>query len=166
VGSPANSTTAASATAATFSAAVPADTTRTASAEGTQFLFDGSATQTWSAGAITSHRQGLFKAPTLAFASSSTVTDAATLAIDAAPIAGSNATLTRTYAFWVQAGKARFDGGLELTQAGPTISAGSGTPEGAITAPVGSVYLRTNGGASTSLYVKESGAGNTGWVAK
>lgn len=42
---------------------------------------------------------------------------------------------------------------------------GSGTPEGAITAAIGSVYRRTDGGAATSLYVKESGAGNTGWVA-
>ncbi len=44
--------------------------------------------------------------------------------------------------------------------------AGTGSPEGAVTAPVGSLYSRTNGGASTSLYVKESGTGNTGWVAK
>lgn len=43
---------------------------------------------------------------------------------------------------------------------------GSGTPEGAVTAPVGSLFSRTDGGASTSLYVKESGTGNTGWVAK
>jgi lysophospholipase L1-like esterase len=46
------------------------------------------------------------------------------------------------------------------------VSAGAGTPEGVITAPVGSIFLRTNGGAATTLYVKESGAGNTGWVAK
>lgn len=43
---------------------------------------------------------------------------------------------------------------------------GSGTPEGAVTAPVGSLYMRTDGGAGTSLYVKESGSGNTGWIAK
>lgn len=43
---------------------------------------------------------------------------------------------------------------------------GSGSPEGAVTAPVGALYRRTDGGASTTLYVKESGAGNTGWVAK
>ena len=44
--------------------------------------------------------------------------------------------------------------------------AGAGTPEGVLTAPVGSLYTRTDGGAGTTLYVKESGAGNTGWVAK
>lgn len=43
---------------------------------------------------------------------------------------------------------------------------GSGSPEGAVTASVGSLYSRINGGAGTTLYVKESGAGNTGWVAK
>lgn len=43
---------------------------------------------------------------------------------------------------------------------------GAGTPEGAVTAPIGSLFTRTDGGANTTLYVKESGAGNTGWVAK
>lgn len=43
---------------------------------------------------------------------------------------------------------------------------GSGTPEAAVTAPVGTLYLRSNGGANTTLYVKESGTGNTGWIAK
>jgi hypothetical protein len=44
--------------------------------------------------------------------------------------------------------------------------AGAGTPEGTVTAAVGSTYRRTDGGASTTFYVKESGAGNTGWIAK
>jgi hypothetical protein len=43
---------------------------------------------------------------------------------------------------------------------------GSGSPEGSVTAPVGSTYQRQDGGAGTSFYVKESGTGNTGWVAK
>lgn len=43
---------------------------------------------------------------------------------------------------------------------------GSGTPEGVVTAVVGSTFQRSDGGASTTLYVKQSGAGNTGWVAK
>ncbi len=48
----------------------------------------------------------------------------------------------------------------------PIIVSGSGSPNGVVTAVVGSVYLRTDGGANTSIYVKESGTGNTGWVAK
>ena len=55
---------------------------------------------------------------------------------------------------------------LEFTTGGPIIRSGSGTPEGAVTADVGSLFLRTDGGAGTSLYVKESGTGNTGWIAK
>ena len=39
------------------------------------------------------------------------------------------------------------------------------TPEGAITAPVGSLCLNTGGGAETVLYMKETGTGNTGWSA-
>jgi hypothetical protein len=43
---------------------------------------------------------------------------------------------------------------------------GNGSPEGVVTASVGSLYLRFDGGAGSTLYVKESGTGNTGWVAK
>jgi len=46
------------------------------------------------------------------------------------------------------------------------ITAGTGSPEGVKTAAIGSLYLRTDGGAGTTLYVKESGTGSTGWVAK
>jgi len=42
---------------------------------------------------------------------------------------------------------------------------GTGTPEGAISAGIGSMFLRSNGSANTTLYVKESGTGNTGWRA-
>jgi hypothetical protein len=45
-------------------------------------------------------------------------------------------------------------------------SYGTGTPEAAVTAGVGSTFHRTDGGAGTSLYVKESGTGNVGWVGK
>jgi len=48
----------------------------------------------------------------------------------------------------------------------PYLFTGTGTPEGVVTANIGSLFLRQDGGASTTLYVKESGTGNTGWVAK
>lgn len=44
--------------------------------------------------------------------------------------------------------------------------AGSGSPESVLSASVGSTYRRTDGGSGTTFYVKESGTGNTGWVAK
>lgn len=43
---------------------------------------------------------------------------------------------------------------------------GKGSPEGVITGIVGSLYTRTDGGAGTTLYVKESGTAKVGWVAK
>ncbi len=42
---------------------------------------------------------------------------------------------------------------------------GTGAPEGVITAPVGAIFQRKDGGAGTALYVKEAGTGNTGWAA-
>lgn len=49
---------------------------------------------------------------------------------------------------------------------GPQILFGTATPEGTVTAAIGSMFMRSDGGANTSLYVKESGTGNTGWVGK
>jgi hypothetical protein len=43
---------------------------------------------------------------------------------------------------------------------------GTGSPNSVYVASVGSTYRRIDGGTTTSLYVKESGTGNTGWVAK
>lgn len=48
----------------------------------------------------------------------------------------------------------------------PTDSVGAGDPNGVVAATVGSTYRRTDGASGAVLYVKESGAGNTGWVAK
>jgi len=46
------------------------------------------------------------------------------------------------------------------------ITTGVGDPNGVITAPVGSMYLRSDGGAGSTLYIKESGVLAVGWVAK
>ncbi len=43
---------------------------------------------------------------------------------------------------------------------------GTGSPEGVVAAPRGSIYSNQTGGAGTSFYVKEAGNGNTGWVGK
>jgi len=54
-----------------------------------------------------------------------------------------------------------FDAGVNTD-----IRSGAGSPEGAVTANPGSLYLRRDGGVGTSFYVKEIGSGNTGWAAK
>lgn len=54
----------------------------------------------------------------------------------------------------------------ELDEASNWLYRGNGTPEAVVAAPVGSLYLRSNGGAATTLYVKEIGTGKTGWTPK
>lgn len=78
------------------------------------------------------------------------------------PDATGTRTLGRTGGRW----SATYTDAVRVASAEVLWTSGSGTPEGAVTAPVGSLYTRTNGGAGTTLYVKESGSGNTGWVAK
>ena len=55
---------------------------------------------------------------------------------------------------------------LYIGKAGVLWTSGTGSPEGVVTAQIGSLYSRTDGGATTSLYVKTSGTSNTGWTAK
>lgn len=52
------------------------------------------------------------------------------------------------------------------SEGGPQYHEGNGSPETVVTAPVGSMFIRRDGGAATTLYIKETGTGNTGWVAK
>lgn len=57
--------------------------------------------------------------------------------------------------------------GLQLgANDGPRLLYGTSAPEGSVAAPVGSIYTRRDGGSGSTLYVKEIGNGNTGWVAK
>lgn len=51
---------------------------------------------------------------------------------------------------------------LRIGNGGPIIRAGSGSPEGVITAPPGSLWLNTTSGGGN--YQKLTGTGNTGWV--
>lgn len=70
-----------------------------------------------------------------------------------------------TYARFAQQGALAFGySGLTSTSE-VTINAGSGSPEGSITANTGSLYLRNNGSdMASTLYVKADGdATNTGW---
>lgn len=93
-----------------FTITFPADTGQTASTEIIDFNIGTSPTKQWATGAITTQRHAKFAAPTYSFVAASTITNAATVAITDAPQAGTNATITNAYAFWVQAGKAQFDG--------------------------------------------------------
>lgn len=54
--------------------------------------------------------------------------------------------------------------GLNAGAFGSNLWQGTGDPNGQVTARIGSVYLRSDGGQATTFYYKESGAANTGWV--
>ena len=94
-----------------------ANTNMTLSTEVSDVVYNLARTVQWATGAITTQRAVRVMAPTYAFVGASTVTNAATFAISGAPVAGTNATLTNTYAFWVQGGLSRFDGNLSLNDA-------------------------------------------------
>ena len=57
-------------------------------------------------------------------------------------------------------------GPIGVQWTGAKVYAGTGPPENAVAANVGSLYLRTDGGAGSTLYAKETGDGKTGWAAK
>lgn len=52
------------------------------------------------------------------------------------------------------------------TSANVFIITGTGSPEGVQAARIGSIYLRTDGDVMSTLYIKTTGTGNTGWTAK
>lgn len=45
-----------------------------------------------------------------------------------------------------------------------TVLSGSGSPESVISAEVTALYMDAAGTAGSILYVKKTGAGNTGWI--
>lgn len=57
-------------------------------------------------------------------------------------------------------------GGNASTFGAQVFALASGSPEGVVTARVGSECRRLDGGTGTTIYIKESGTGNTGWVGK
>jgi len=78
---------------------------------------------------------------------------------------------TNSSDLWVKGGitaggDATIAGDVSVSGTAATWSSGTGTPEGIVSAVVGSMYTRTDGGVGSTLYVKESGSGNTGWAAK
>lgn len=101
-----------------LSATGSAHTTLDASSETTDILFDLARTVQFSAGALTNQRAVQFNAPIYAFTGASTITNAATIYIDSAPTAGTNATITNSYALWVDSGDAQLDGDVFIGGAG------------------------------------------------
>ena len=79
------------------------------------------------------------------------------------------AAITKTYAQTklAKSDTNAFAGAVTLTALNAkvpvSITSGTGTPLGVVTAVVGSIFIRTNGVVDSTIYVKMTGSGNTGW---
>lgn len=109
-------------------------------------------TDTTSSGTVGNAVTNSFSAYTYAASSVTTFTNAATVYISAAPIAGTNVTLTSPYALWVDAGDVRFDGRLIVASnaaaATSQLQIGAGTLSSAAWGLSGPVF-RVQGGTYT-----------------
>ena len=147
-----------------------ADTGTTASTEAFDVDFDFSRTRTWATGAITTQRFMRVKGPTIAFSGASVVTSAATFAIESAPAAGTNATITNAYSFWVQAGASRLDGNFGFQKAPVAQQSTTGTATG-FTAGAGTnvtdASTFTGGTGATAYRISDIvlALKNYGWLA-
>lgn len=126
-----------------------AHTTLTASGEATDVNYALNRTVQFSTGALTTQRAMYVQAPTYGFVGASTITNAATLAISGAPVAGTNATITSSAALWVQSGAVR------LGQAGT--ATGSLKVEGATS---GVITITPAAAAGTYTLTLPTTAGN------
>ncbi len=113
-----------------FTAPTPATANNTASTEFVAFDVNMARTTNWATGALATQREVLFRAPTYTAVAASTITSAATVAIDKAPVAGTNVTITNPYAWWVQAGATRLDGNIGFSKAPVAIQNTTGTTTG------------------------------------
>lgn len=141
-----------------FTITPSANTGSTLSTEINNFSY-AAYTHQWATGALVTQREVLWSAPTYAFVGASTITVAATMAISGAPIAGTNATITKSLAFWVQSGFAQFDGRVIIN-----------APDSAIAdadLPVSSVSGYLNEAGNTLVFKAKYAAGTvkTGTVA-
>lgn len=135
-----------------------AHTTLAASTEANDVYYDLSRTAQWATGALATQRAFLIDAPTYGFVAASTITNAATLAIENAPQAGTNATLTNAWALWVQAGATRLAGALSLggnvtMTTATTLAAGSNTLIGSVADKLNAAHLAIASQASQDLLV-------------
>jgi hypothetical protein len=120
------------------------------------FIIDQAVTKTWSnaglAWSVTNQREMLITAPTYVqsgFGGSLAITNAATLAISGAPVAGSGTiTLTNSMALWVQAGLTRLDGNALIGATGASVGLYGVTPVARATTGISGATIAGSGGGN------------------
>lgn len=129
---------------------VTADTSLTASAEIPAFNITNSNTRTWAAGSVTTQREVLIGQPTYAFASASTITDAASIGVAGSPKGGTNATITNSHGILVSAASlANATNGYGLTVNSPTNATTTNTAAQFIGNAGSTIVNQNNSGASS-----------------
>jgi hypothetical protein len=140
-----------------------ANTAVTLGTEDSDVTFNLTRTVQWATGALATQRAFVVTAPTYAFVGASTLSDAATVAITGAPVQGTNATITRSSALWVQSGVVRIqnaatqDGILLQGRAGgtsnfyTTIIPGTLTASNTLTTPVTGGTITVGTGAANQV---------------
>ena len=130
-------------------------------------LVENTALSTWAGSAnLTTGAGGLFGTAAYATAadfmpkSGSTFTGHILFTDNTFDIGASGATRPRTGYFGTKVFSPKFEVATSVHW-----TSGTGSPEGAVTANIGSLYSQTDGGTDTTFWRKESGTGNTGWVA-
>jgi hypothetical protein len=148
----------------------------TAGTEYNGISFGSSSMQFASNTTVATQRFYHINAPTYTFASAGgTITSAATLSIGNAPIAGTNATITNSYALWVQDGQTRLAGGLEIAGSSPaSVTASETAIGGGVIRTAGNTYVGgsilsvrgvdyTFPAAGAAGKLTNDGAGNVSW---
>ena len=101
-------------------------TALTASTEFRDVSIELARTMQFATGALVTQRSVVITPPTIAFVGASTVTKAVTFSITGAPIAGTNATISTSYAFEVEAGTSNFVGRVLIADSTASTSSTSG----------------------------------------
>ncbi len=139
-------------------------TNLTASTEMTDINYNLSRTVQFATGAITTQRAFIVQPPTYGFVGASVITDAYTLFISGAPIVGTNATITNSWALGVS-GDVSLDGNIKLKTAGQGLSVKSGANSriGQATLATGSVVVaNTSVTTNTRIFLSGNGITNAG----
>lgn len=138
-----------------------ADTAVTA--EANDVYFNLARTLQFAAASVPAQQRAIrIEAPTYSSTGIATLASASTVYISGAPVSGSNLTITDSIALLIASGNLRMTTGNLLFGAAGTVGLmpSTGSPEGVLTAGIGSLALDISNGA---FYIKVTGTGNTGW---
>lgn len=136
---------------ADISYTAPADTTLTASTDAPLWKLDFSAIREHSTGALSTQRDFWILNSNHSAVGVSTITDAVTLYLQDAPIAGANVTMTNRWSLWADDGIGRFDDGLITKYPLTVLNTGGTASTPALATESNRLYTNTGATALTNI---------------